>query len=143
MHHDAGIAITIAHLELAVMVLGVGTMAAHLNPRRGPIPALALCDNANAVAWHRRAGARCSKASELIRMLGELEMEYKIFLNARHLAGIDNEVADKISRESWEDVIKFMKGGGAVIKEDVVKKERLNYGLTKSSWMYSDVPQEL
>ncbi len=94
------------------MVLGVGTMAAHLNSKRGPMPALVLCDNANAVAWHRRAGARCPKASELIRILGELEMEHKLFFNAKHLAGINNEVADKNLKAIMGGSHPVYEGGG-------------------------------
>jgi hypothetical protein len=138
---------TIAHLELAIMVLGVGVMIENMRTKQ-PLPVLALCDNANAVAWHRRAGARCPKASELIRILGELETRHKVYLNARHLAGVDNTLADEISRRSWEGAKEYMDGGRALVREDEWlsdgESEQVMTGITNHlSWKYSPIPQDL
>lgn len=147
---------TIAHLELAVMVLGLGVMIENMRTTQ-PLPVLVLCDNANAVSWHRKAGARCPKASELIRILGELETRHKVYLNSRHLAGIDNTLADEISRRSWQGAAEYMEEGAVkeVVKDGAWFKEGENEqvlmsaaatGLTSTnhmSWKYAMIPQGL
>lgn len=138
---------TIAHLELAVMVLGIGVMIENMNTKQ-PLPVLALCDNTNAVSWHRKAGARCPKASELIRILGELETKHKVYLNARHVAGIDNILADEISRRTMEGAIEYMEGGRELIRENEWflegEGEKVMKGVTNDlSWKYSTIPQDL
>ena len=144
---------TIAHLELAIMVLGIGVMIENMRTTQ-PLPVLALCDNANAVSWHRKAGARCPKASELIRILGELETRHKVYLNSRHLAGIDNTLADEISGRSWQGAAEYMeKGGRALVKEEGWFKDGesdqvmlTSSGLTcanHKSWNYAMIPQGL
>lgn len=133
--------LTIAHLELLVLVLGVATMISHLGTTR-PLSVLALCDNSNAVSWHRKAGARCPKASALIRILGELETRHRVYLNARHLPGVQNTHADAISRLSWTEASSYMRTvAGAEGRPDLARKERYNSETLMDNYTYVQVPE--
>lgn len=133
--------LTIAHLELLVLVLGVATMITHLGTTR-PLSVLALCDNSNAVSWHRKAGARCPKASALIRILGELETRYRVYLNARHLPGVQNTHADAISRLSQTEASSYMRTvTGAEGRPDLARKERYKSETLTDNYIYEQVPE--
>ncbi len=135
--------LTIAHLELAVLVIGVATMIANLGTVE-PISVLALCDNSNAVSWHRKAGARCPIASDMIRVLGELETRHRVYLSARHLAGVNNVEADAISRLSLEEAASYMEGKqGAHGNPQLAKKERFMNDASKRTFMYVQAPEEI
>jgi len=133
--------LTIAHLELLVLVLGVATMITYLGTNR-PLSVLALCDNSNAVSWHRKAGARCPKASALIRILGELETRHRVYLNARHLPGVQNTHADAISRLSGSEAASYMRTvAGAEGRPDLARKERYNNEMLTDNYIYEQVPE--
>ena len=99
--------ITIAHLELATVVIGLGTMLSVV-PTCQRAAVLALSDNTNTVSWARRAGARDRRAAALIRLLGPMEVRQGFSLAARHIEGIRNEEADYISRNDVSAVIEYL-----------------------------------
>lgn len=99
--------ITIAHLELATLVLGLATMT-ELLPTCTGLAVLALADNTNTVSWARRAGAKDWRAAALVRLIGTMEARKRYSLAAKHIEGIKNEEADFISRHGEEEVIAYL-----------------------------------
>eukprot|EP00952_Eustigmatos_sp_NYUAD-ZCMA_P013981 54953-Eustigmatos_ZCMA.PRE.1 len=69
---------------------------------------LALADSSNAVAWVRKAGARDRRANALVRLVGMEEAEERFSSLSKHIAGVDNGVADFISRQTVDSVSRFM-----------------------------------
>jgi hypothetical protein len=102
-----GTTVTIAHLELAALILGLGVMAAVSGEVDGKA-VLALADNTNAVAWVGRAGARDVRAAALMRVLGVEEAAGRWSLLAEHLPGVDNGVADFLSRHAVAEARAYM-----------------------------------
>jgi hypothetical protein len=98
--------VTIAHLELATLVIGVATM---LEVTSGCVgrAVLALADNTNAVSWARKAGAKDARAAALVRLLGVMEAKRRFSLATRHIAGLDNEESDFISRHEEEEILDY------------------------------------
>ena len=97
----AGETLTISHLELAALLLGIAVMVEQAKIQGWELDGkavLALADNTNAVAWVRKAGARDKRAAALMRLLGLEEIENGFSSLAKHLPGINNSVADFISR---------------------------------------------
>jgi hypothetical protein len=108
---EAGVAseaerITIAHLELASLLLGVVTLTEWAQEAgvalRGEA-VLALADNLNSVFWIRKACARDRKAAALVRALGVEEARLGFSCLAEYLPGASNTTADYISRHSPRD----------------------------------------
>lgn len=99
--------ITIAHLELATLILGLATMT-ELLPACAGRAVLALADNTNTVSWARRAGAKDWRAAALVRLIGLMEARQRFSLAAKHIAGVKNEEADFISRHGEEEVTAFL-----------------------------------
>eukprot|EP00952_Eustigmatos_sp_NYUAD-ZCMA_P008830 36661-Eustigmatos_ZCMA.PRE.1 len=57
--------VTMSHLELAALVLGIGVMVEEANARGTSLvgkAVRALADNSNAISWMRKAGARDPRA---------------------------------------------------------------------------------
>jgi hypothetical protein len=99
-------AITIAHLELASLLLGVVTLVEWAKGKALPLEGeavLALADNTNAVHWIRKAGARDRKAAALVRALGVEEAAQGFSCLTEYLPGVANVVADFISRHDTEE----------------------------------------
>ena len=104
-------AVTIAMLELAVVVLGFGILVEEAKRRKVDLwgaSVLALADNSNAVSWMRKCGARNRKAGELMRMFGIKEAEARCSTLCDHLPGVDNLAGDFISRHSFPASEKYM-----------------------------------
>jgi hypothetical protein len=99
--------ITIAHLELATLVLGLATMTELLPACEGRA-VLALADNTNPVSWARRAGAQDWRAAALVRLIGTMEARQRFSLAAKHIEGVKNEEADFISRHGEEEVAAYL-----------------------------------
>ena len=99
--------ITIAHLELATLVLGLATMTELLPDCTGRA-VLALADNTNTVSWARRAGAKDWRAAALIRLTGTMEARKRYSLATKHIEGVKNAEADFISRHGEEEVAAFL-----------------------------------
>jgi len=100
-------AVTIAHLELATLVIGVATMLDQASSGVGKA-VLALADNTNTVAWAQRAGARDRRAAALVRLLGVEEAKHRFSLASKHIPGVENEEADFISRHGVEEVRAYL-----------------------------------
>jgi hypothetical protein len=108
---EEGEALTMAHLELAGLLLGVATMAAVCRERGLPLAGqavLALADNTNAVSWVRKAGARDRRAAAMVRAHGVAEATERFSALAHYLKGELNPIADYVSRHSVEDCRMFM-----------------------------------
>lgn len=104
----ASLTITIAHLELACLVIGFTMLLdQHGEAVRGQA-ILALADSLNSVQWVNRAGARDQRAGDLIRMLGVKEAVAGTSLLSNHIAGDDNVIADAISRLPILDLTPFL-----------------------------------
>ena len=99
--------ITIAHLELATLVLGLATMTELLPACEGRA-VLALADNTNTVSWARRAGAQDWRAAALVRLIGTMEARQRFSLAAKHIEGVKNAEADFISRHGEEEVAAYL-----------------------------------
>ena len=72
----AGHVVTIAHLELAALVLNLGIMVEESKERGQPLEGKvvqALADSSNAIFWAIKAGARDKRANRLIQLFGLLE----------------------------------------------------------------------
>jgi hypothetical protein len=95
--------VTVAHLELAALLLNLGVMVDHA-ARQGMAlvgkAVLALADNTNAVSWVRKAGAKDARAAQLMVLLGLAEIESSFSTLAKHLPGVTNTVADAATRLS-------------------------------------------
>jgi hypothetical protein len=105
------IQVTIAQLELAALILGVATWTAAARERGEEVTGqamLALADSMNAVFWVRKCGARDRRAAALMRLLGVEEVTQRFSLLANHVPGVDNEVADFISRHHADLVPQYM-----------------------------------
>lgn len=93
--------VTIAHLELAALILNLGVMVDQAERQGLPLDGkavLALADNTNAVSWVRKAGAKDTRAAQLMVMLGMAEIESNFSTLAKHIPGIDNTIADAATR---------------------------------------------
>ena len=99
--------VTMAHLELATLVIGVGTMTEQATSPSGRA-VLALADNTNAVAWAKKGGARDGRAAALVRLLGVTEAKDRFSLAAKHIPGIDNHESDFISRHDETDILTYL-----------------------------------
>ena len=103
--------LTIAHLELASLLLNLVVMAEEAKAQgwdlRGKA-VRALADNTNAVAAVRRAGARDQRAAALMRLLGVLEIKERFSSLSRYLPGAENATADLISRGSLSEIREHM-----------------------------------
>lgn len=99
--------ITIAHLELATLVIGLGTMVELLPECQGRA-VLALADNTNTVSWARKAGARDWRAAALVRVIGVMEAKKRYSLATKHIQGVANEEADFISRHGEEEIAIYL-----------------------------------
>jgi hypothetical protein len=106
---EAGEAVTIAHLELAALVLGVGVLCEHGEGQFAGKAVLALADNTNAVAWVSKAGAKDGRAAALMRMLGGEEAAGRWSLLAQHVPGVDNTTADYLSRHGAAEAAEYMR----------------------------------
>lgn len=103
--------ITIAHLELASLLLGVAVLVEWAKERGHPLAGqalLALADNTNAVHWIRKAGARDRKAAAMVRALGVEEARLGFSCLAEYLPGKANITADYISRHSLPESQAFV-----------------------------------
>ena len=108
---ESGLELTIAHLELAALVLGVGVLIQE-EPAIAGKAVLALADNSNAVSWARKAGARDRRAAALVRVLGVMEATARLSLLTNHIPGVDNVLADTASREGPEAVVHYLTSNG-------------------------------
>ena len=105
--------VTINHLELASLLLGVAVMVDQAEGCGVELvgkTVLALADNTNAVAGVRKAGARDGKAAAMLRAHGVEEAVARFSTMARHLAGVDNSISDTLSRESQAECERAMAG---------------------------------
>ena len=105
--------VTISHLELASLLLGVAVMVQEAGVAGldlGGKTVLGLADNTNAVSWVRKAGARDGKAASMLRALGVEEAVGRFSTLAKHLAGVDNSIADALSRETLAECLRVMAG---------------------------------
>jgi len=89
-------------LELLGMAINAATfLAAGHRPRFSRDTLLLRGDNSAAVTWINKCrGGKEPRSGALMRVLGCLEMGSDWCFEARHVSGIDNEVADGISR--WQ-----------------------------------------
>lgn len=99
--------VTINLLELMGMVLTAWVMhelvGDHPTQRGDPIRMRG--DNFSAVTWSNRCGgARDKRAGLMMRMLGRLEIRGGWRYHAKHIPGVENVVADGISRWPREEV---------------------------------------
>lgn len=99
--------VTIAHLELAALLLNLGVMieqAAQQGKELDDQAVLALADNSNTISWVRKAGAKDARAARLMVLLGLAEIDSGFSTLVKHIPGIDNTVADAATRLSSADV---------------------------------------
>jgi hypothetical protein len=99
--------VTIAHLELAALLLNLGVMieqAALQGKELDGQAVLALADNSNTISWVRKAGAKDARAARLMVMLGLAEIDSGFSTLVKHIPGIDNTVADAATRLSSAEV---------------------------------------
>jgi hypothetical protein len=99
--------VTIAHLELATLVIGVATMLEQASEAVGKA-VLALADNTNAVSWAHKAGARDERAAALVRLLGVMEAKRRFSLATKHIRGVENHESDFISRHDVEQIQAYL-----------------------------------
>jgi len=93
----------IAHLELAVLVLGLATL--QQEARRLDLPlsgrrVLALSDNFHAAAWLRKCEAQDQRAAALLRIHTAQTAVGEYFMYSMHVPGIQIPLPDFISRSA-------------------------------------------
>ena len=95
--------LSINTLELLAMVVGawVFTVQSGMRPAYARNSIRMMGDNSSSVAWvNKGRGGREPRSGALMRMLGCLEMGSGWCFEAAHVKGVDNTIADGISR--WE-----------------------------------------
>ena len=80
--------VTIAHLELAALLLNLGVMieqAAQQGKELDDQAVLALADNSNTISWVRKAGAKDARAARLMVLLGLAEIDSGFSTLVKHI----------------------------------------------------------
>jgi len=102
--HINSLEFTTVLVQLAAVIVRLQSLSdaqyAVMFPRGRPIQPVLLCltDNTAAMAWAQKVTSTSPQGQQLIGILAELLRTHVIGLNARHIAGIDNDLADFISR---------------------------------------------
>lgn len=99
-------AVYINEMELAGMVLNAYMLLILGDGAVAGESVLVLGDNMTAVSRVRRAGsARPGPAGALVRILAVLEIQTGVSFRAEHVAGVDNGIADHLSREPFDPTV--------------------------------------
>ena len=92
-------------LELVAMVVTAVVMVQGNKPVFIADPVLLRCDNSSCVAWGSSAGGvRDPRGAGLMRAYGALEAGCDWSFKAKHIKGVDNVLADTVSRVALTDV---------------------------------------
>ena len=89
----------ITFFELLAVVMSCATWAHNWNAKL----ILSHCDNEGVVKLIDTRYSRHPPAMALLRRLFYLELEFDFRLTCIHIAGVDNKIADAISRKEWKN----------------------------------------
>lgn len=94
-------AVSINELELAGMIINVWAVLIHAGHAVPGESVAVRGDNSSAVHWFNAAGTSSEgPAGALMRIMGALEIESAMSFRAAHIAGVDNVLADALSRSN-------------------------------------------
>jgi hypothetical protein len=95
---------TVMLIQLASLIVQFRSYSDHGRPMRFPqgVPshpvALILSDNTSSISWSRKITTKSEKGQNLLGIYAELLRFYSIGDNCEHIAGIDYDIADFLSR---------------------------------------------
>ena len=103
--------LSIAFLELFPVTLALRLWGQHLQGKR----VIFWCDNEAVVAIINRQTSHCAKIMKLVRFLVLRCLELDIHFKARHVPGVDNSIADALSRFQMDRFRRLAPGADPVM----------------------------